>query len=88
MKINSIEDLRNHAIKTLEKLESKKIDMAEAGVTAKLYESLMSSLKTEMEYHKMLGQLPRIKFLEGAVYDLKEERKLTLENQKDKIKRK
>ncbi|MCW1908607.1 MAG: hypothetical protein KIH63_004670 [Candidatus Saccharibacteria bacterium] len=85
MKINSIEDLRNHAIKTLEKLESKKIDMAEAGVTAKLYESLMSSLKTEMEYHKMLGHLPRIKFLEGATYELKEEKKEKLENQKKKI---
>ncbi len=87
MKINNIEDLRNHAIKTLEKLETKKIDMAEAGVTAKLYESLMSSLKTEMEYHKMLGHLPKIKFLDGAVYDLKEDRKLALESTKAKIKK-
>lgn len=79
MKINSIEDLRNHAISTLEKLESKKIDMAEAGVTAKLYESLISSLKTEMEYHKMLGHLPTIRFLEGAAYEIKKEKKLEVE---------
>ncbi len=87
MRINSIEDLRNHAIKTLEKLESKKIDMAEAGVTAKLYESLMSSLKTEMEYHKMLGQLPRIKFLESATYEVKANKQAMIESKKSKIKK-
>jgi len=77
--MQNIEDLRQHAIATLQKLETKKIDIAEAGVTAKLYESLMSSLKTEMEYHKMLGHLPRIKFLEGAYYDLKEEKKIEVD---------
>ncbi len=74
--MKNIEELRNHAIATLEKLEHKEIDMAEAGVTAKLYESLMSSLKTEMEYHKMLGHLPKIKFLEGAAYAVKEEKQV------------
>ena len=77
--MNNIEDLRDHAIATLKKLETKEIDMAEAGVTAKLYESLMSSLKTEMEYHKMLGHLPRIKFLEGAIYEVKAEKKIETE---------
>lgn len=77
--MNNIEELRAHAISTLKKLESKQIDMAEAGVTAKLYESLMSSLKTEMEYHKMLGHLPRIKFLEGAAYEIKEAKKIDVE---------
>ncbi len=77
--MNNIEDLREHAISTLKKLETKAIDMAEAGVTAKLYESLLSSLKTEMEYHKMLGHLPRIKFLEAAAYDLKNEKKIEID---------
>ena len=77
--MDNIEELRNHAIATLKKLENKQIDMSEAGVTAKLYESLMSSLKTEMEYHKMLGHLPRIKFLEGAVYELKETAKIDVQ---------
>lgn len=66
MNIKNIEDLRNHAVGTLRKLEREEIDVEEAGVTGKLYENIMSSLKTEMEYHKMLGQSPRIKFLEGA----------------------
>lgn len=74
--MKNIEELRGHAIDTLKKLESKKIDMAEAGVTAKLYESVISSLKTEMEYHKMLGQSPRIKFLEGAVIDIASQKKI------------
>ena len=77
--MNNIEELRNHAIETLKKLDNKQIEMSEAGVTAKLYESVISSLKTEMEYHKMLGHLPRIKFLEGAVYDMKETRKIEVD---------
>lgn len=88
MRINSIDDLRQHAISTLEKLESKKIDMAEAGVTAKLYESLISSLKTEMEYHKMLGNLPKIKFLEGATYEVKADKKLQIEDKTKKLRKK
>lgn len=53
-------------IQTLGKLQAKKIDVVEAGVTGKLYENIISALKTEMEYHKMLGQEPSIAFLEGA----------------------
>ena len=65
-KIKNIDTLRDHAIETLENLERKKIDVVQAGVTAKLYESIMSSLKTELEYHKMLEQKPNIEFLNGA----------------------
>lgn len=66
MTIRNISELREHAIATLGKLQAKKIDVVEAGVTGKLYENIISALKTEMEYHKMLGQEPRINFLEGA----------------------
>lgn len=62
--IKNINDLRAHAILTLKKLEKGKIDMSEAGVTAKLYESVISSLKIELEYNKMLGSDPFIPFLE------------------------
>lgn len=74
--MKNIEELRDHAIGTLKKLENKQIELAEAGITAKLYESLMSSLKTEMEYHKMLGHIPEIKFLEGATYEMKDAKKV------------
>lgn len=65
-KIKNISTLRDHAIETLENLKKKTIDVVEAGVTAKLYESIMSSLKTELDYHKMLDQRPSIAFLNGA----------------------
>jgi len=58
------------------KLGSKKIDIDEAGVTGKLYENIISALKTEMEYHKMLGQEPKIKFLEGSTYEVKQDKRL------------
>lgn len=63
--LSNINDLRAHALETLKKLEKGKIDVEEAGVTGKLYESVMSSLKLELEYHKMLGQQAKIHFLEG-----------------------
>jgi hypothetical protein len=47
------------------RLEDNDIDVQEAGVTAKLYESVMSSLKTQIEYNKMLGNPSVIPFLEG-----------------------
>lgn len=43
--IDNIDDLRNHALATLDKLGSGDIDVVEAGVTAKLYESVMSTVK-------------------------------------------
>lgn len=64
--IKNLDDLRRHAIETLTRLEKREIDVSQAGVTAKLYESIMSSLKTELEYHKMLDQRPCIPFIEGA----------------------
>lgn len=63
--ISNIEDLRTHAIETLEKLRSKKIDIEEAGVTGKLYENIISSLKTQIEYNKMVGHANVIPFLHG-----------------------
>lgn len=66
MAIKNILDLRRHAAQTLEQLEKGKIDKAHAAVNAKLYESIVSSLKTELEYHKVLKQKPIIEFLDCA----------------------
>lgn len=62
--IKNIEDLRHHAIQTLKKLEKKEINTTEAGITAKLYESIISSVKTELEFNRMLEKEPDIPFLE------------------------
>ena len=63
-KVKNIEILRDHAIQTLLKLESGEIDTGEAGVTHKLYESVISTCKAEMEYNKMLDREIVIPFLE------------------------
>jgi hypothetical protein len=63
MGIKDIEDLRKDAIKTLEKLQKSSITIEEAGVTGKLYESIMASVKLQLEVCKMVGREPRIPFL-------------------------
>lgn len=63
MKIENIEDLRDHAIETLEKLSSGEISIEQAGVTGKLCENVMSTVKIQVEVAKMLGREPNIPFL-------------------------
>ncbi len=48
---------------TLEKLSSGKIDTAKAGVTGKLCESVVSTIKCELEYARMLQKVPNIPFM-------------------------
>lgn len=63
--IKNIDDLRQHAIETIHKLTSKKIDIDEAGVTGKLYENIISSVKVELEHNKMIGYDNPIRFIMG-----------------------
>lgn len=67
MKLKSIVDLRDHALRTLEKLSAGKIEVDEAATTAKLCETVISGVKTEMAYANMLGREPNIAFL-GTPY--------------------
>ena len=66
MSINNIDDLRQHAIDTLMKLSKNTISIEEAGVTGKLCENIVSTIKVQLEYAKMLEQSPDINFLEGC----------------------
>lgn len=61
--MKNITDLREHAIETISRLRSKKIDICEAGTTSKLYENIISSLKMELEHRKMIGDDSPIAFL-------------------------
>ena len=63
MKLKTIENLREHALETLDKLSKGSIDTAEAGVTGKLCESVMSTIKAQLEYARMLGKEPFIPFM-------------------------
>lgn len=66
MEINNIDALRKHAIDTLSKLSQGKITTEEAGVTGKLCENVVSTLKIQLEYAKILSQEPTIDFLEDC----------------------
>lgn len=75
MSIKNIKQLRDHALNTLERLDDRDINIQEAAATAKIYSSIISSVKAEMDYHKMLEQKPKIEFLDCAnVYEGKVEK--------------
>lgn len=65
MAIKNINDLRRHAIGTIEKLERGDVDVSEVSVLSKLYDSVVSSLKVELQYAHLQGISPEIPFLEG-----------------------
>lgn len=66
MEIKDIDELRQHAIETLKKLLTGEISTEQAGVTGKLCENVVSTLKVQLEYAKMLAQEPSIDFLENC----------------------
>jgi hypothetical protein len=66
VEIKDIDELRQHAISTLQKLSKGAISTEEAGVTGKLCENVVSTLKVQLEYAKMLDQQPNIDFLENC----------------------
>ncbi len=66
MAVKNINDLRKHAAETLELLDNGDIDVTQAACNAKLYESMISSLKAELDYHRMLKQTAIIDFLDCA----------------------
>lgn len=68
-KINTIEALRDHALNTLEKLSNGEIDTTEAGVTGKLCESVISTIKAQLEYARMIDQEPQIPFMQKSHLD-------------------
>ena len=65
-RINSIEALRDHALETLEKLAAGSIDTTEAGVTGKLCESVISTIKAQLEYSRMIDEEPQIPFMQQS----------------------
>jgi hypothetical protein len=63
LEIKSLDDLREYAVATLEKLENGEIETCEAGVRGKLCENIVSTLKVQMDYAKMTNRLPHIPFI-------------------------
>lgn len=62
-KINNMEKLRNFAIETLESLKDGTIDTNQAVVRGKICETVINTVKSQLEYGKMLQQETYIPFL-------------------------
>jgi len=62
-KIQNLDDLRDHAIGVLEALRKREIDVDEASTTAKLCETIISTVKNQLAYAAMSGMKPKINFM-------------------------
>lgn len=65
-KINNVEELRNLALDALEKLTRGEIDTAQALTHAKLCDSVILTIKTQLEYSRMVGESPSIPFMKST----------------------
>lgn len=74
-KITTIDDLRDHAVAMLEKLDRQEIDVAEAGVVGKLCESIISTVKVQLETARLLRREPRIPFIGDCMGEMIEGRR-------------
>lgn len=63
MSANNVEVLRDHLFKTLKDLEKGDIEFEEANAVSKVSDSIMQTVKVEMEFSKMIGSVPKIEFL-------------------------
>jgi hypothetical protein len=74
-KISNIDQLREDALKTIERLDNGEIDATNASAKSKLYDDVMNSLKLQMFYAKLKEERPNIPFLntstviEGTMVD-------------------
>ncbi len=63
MKIKSIDDLREYILDVMNDLKNKNIELDHASVAAKLSETVISGLKTQLEYARLLESAPKIEFM-------------------------
>lgn len=61
-KISNMKQLRERVLQALDDLEDGKIDITEAACVAKLSETVISGLKSEMQYALLTNQQPVIPF--------------------------
>ncbi len=62
-KIKNIDQLRDKVLEAFDQLSAGQIDTQEAGVIAKLSETIISGIKTQMDYARLTGSQPVLPFL-------------------------
>lgn len=78
-KINNMKQLRDRVLQAIDDLEEGKIPLAEASTIAKLSETVISGLKSEMQYAILTNSEPHIPFYgesSGKQLDVKAPKKL------------
>jgi hypothetical protein len=65
-KITTMKQLRERVIQAFEDLEEGKIDISHALTLGKLNETIVSGLKSEMQYAVLTNSIPVIPFFDGA----------------------
>lgn len=81
-KIKTIDDLRERVLDAFEDLSKQRITHEEANALAKLNDTIVAGLKTQMEYAKLTEKIPYIPFLSDCVAN-GESRKLLLADSND-----
>lgn len=79
-KIMNMQTLRERVLQAFEDLEDGKIDIDQASVISKLSETVISGLKSEMQYAVLTNQKPEIPFYgkgSGKLLEGKEYKKIT-----------
>jgi hypothetical protein len=61
-KIKSMKQLREKVLQAIDDLESGKIEMSEAFAIAKMSETIVSGLRSEMQYAILTNNKPEIEF--------------------------
>ncbi len=80
-KITNMIELRNKILQTFDDLEEGKIEIAEAATIAKLSETVISGLKSQMQYAILTKQQPEISFYgkdSGILLEAQDIKKLPL----------
>jgi hypothetical protein len=62
-KISNIDQLREDALRTIERLDNGDIVAEDASTKSKLYDNVMNSLKLQIFYSKIKEERPNIPFL-------------------------
>lgn len=79
--IKTMQQLREKVLQAFDDLEEGKIDISEAATIAKLSETVISGLKSEMQYSILTNQTPQIPFYgeqSGLLLERKEFKKIPL----------
>jgi len=72
----TLKDLREKMIKVFDNLEDGKIDIQQASTLAKISETIISGLRSEMQYAILTGKEPNISFFGDNSINLLEKKNI------------